>query len=379
MALPSSGTISLDDIHVEVGGATGTLCSINDTDLRALISSTASTQVSFDDFYGASAGAVWQFRVQGAQGGGGDLYSTGGGLGGNTFVDIRVSANKNFNLYAGGLGETGNQSAEAGGGGGMSSLRSQEGNFNYSIAEAGGGGGAGYANTQGGNAGKGGGGGGTPGTTGTYYFNTTSDKGYVFVGLDGFGEQDTVSSSGPSGGSTSNGKGGGGGGAAFVSATSDSAGGDGGTGRYNGQDGDDATIGQGGFTAGDGGRGGESSAGNTNTSGGSSTYGKGGVGGNAVDQSDSGGGGGGGGVGGGGGGAGGAYGAGGGGGGGFYRDFSAGGTPSNVISIHRSGGNSGGRSGGGRIRVYKDGVLQTNVTATTTSQVTSLGYTITPT
>ena len=36
MALPTEGAISLDDIHVEVGGSTGTTCSLNDTDIRGL-------------------------------------------------------------------------------------------------------------------------------------------------------------------------------------------------------------------------------------------------------------------------------------------------------------------------------------------------------
>lgn len=55
MALQTSGVISLDDIHVEAGGTTGTTVSLNDTDVRNLISSTPGTVVSFDDFYGASA------------------------------------------------------------------------------------------------------------------------------------------------------------------------------------------------------------------------------------------------------------------------------------------------------------------------------------
>ena len=55
MALPTSGPLSLDDIHVEAGGATGTLCSINDADILALIGKTASTQMGFDEWYGASA------------------------------------------------------------------------------------------------------------------------------------------------------------------------------------------------------------------------------------------------------------------------------------------------------------------------------------
>ena len=36
MALQTSGTISLNDIHGEVNGLTSTLCTINDTDIRAL-------------------------------------------------------------------------------------------------------------------------------------------------------------------------------------------------------------------------------------------------------------------------------------------------------------------------------------------------------
>ena len=62
MALQSSGPISLDDIHVEVGGTTGTTVSINDTDVRNLISSTPGTQVSFNDYYGATS-SIWSVQV----------------------------------------------------------------------------------------------------------------------------------------------------------------------------------------------------------------------------------------------------------------------------------------------------------------------------
>lgn len=56
MALPGAGVpLSLDMIHVEAGGATGTLCTINDADILALIGKTASTQMGFDEWYGASA------------------------------------------------------------------------------------------------------------------------------------------------------------------------------------------------------------------------------------------------------------------------------------------------------------------------------------
>jgi hypothetical protein len=37
MALPTSGPISLNEIHIEAGGTSGTTASINDADIRALI------------------------------------------------------------------------------------------------------------------------------------------------------------------------------------------------------------------------------------------------------------------------------------------------------------------------------------------------------
>ena len=47
MALPSSGALSLDDMHVEAGGSTGTNCSINDSDIRAMIDKADGANVSF--------------------------------------------------------------------------------------------------------------------------------------------------------------------------------------------------------------------------------------------------------------------------------------------------------------------------------------------
>ena len=56
MPLPSSGAISLDQMHVEVGGTSGTTCSINDSDIRGLIPGRASGALSrFSDFHGRSA------------------------------------------------------------------------------------------------------------------------------------------------------------------------------------------------------------------------------------------------------------------------------------------------------------------------------------
>ena len=64
MALATSGALTLDQIHVEAGGSTGTTCSLNDSDIRGLnaasgrtINSTLGTNIDFADFYGASAAA----------------------------------------------------------------------------------------------------------------------------------------------------------------------------------------------------------------------------------------------------------------------------------------------------------------------------------
>tara|TARA_B100000579_G_scaffold29773_1_gene20854 strand:- start:2344 stop:2853 length:510 start_codon:yes stop_codon:yes gene_type:complete len=54
MALQSSGAISLNDIHIEAGGSSGSNCSINDADIRALISKGSGSQMSFSEWYGAS-------------------------------------------------------------------------------------------------------------------------------------------------------------------------------------------------------------------------------------------------------------------------------------------------------------------------------------
>lgn len=55
MALPTSGMISLNQIHVEAGGSSGTACTINDADIRGLIGKSSGAAMDFADWYGASA------------------------------------------------------------------------------------------------------------------------------------------------------------------------------------------------------------------------------------------------------------------------------------------------------------------------------------
>lgn len=55
MALQTSGAISLNEIHIEAGGTTGTTATINDADIRALIGKASGVAMSFSEWYGASA------------------------------------------------------------------------------------------------------------------------------------------------------------------------------------------------------------------------------------------------------------------------------------------------------------------------------------
>ena len=61
MALPTSGNLTLNQIHVEAGGSSGSACTLNDTDIRGLnaasgytIPTTSGSAIEIGDFYGAS-------------------------------------------------------------------------------------------------------------------------------------------------------------------------------------------------------------------------------------------------------------------------------------------------------------------------------------
>lgn len=67
MAVASSGAISLNDFHVEAGGSSGSNCSINDSDIRGLISKSAGASMSFNEWYGASGTLDNQTVTMGTQ------------------------------------------------------------------------------------------------------------------------------------------------------------------------------------------------------------------------------------------------------------------------------------------------------------------------
>ena len=74
MALQTSGAISLNQIHIEAGGSSGTTVSLNDSDVRGLtaasgytINATSGTTIAIGSFYGASGTPTWTV-TEGASG-----------------------------------------------------------------------------------------------------------------------------------------------------------------------------------------------------------------------------------------------------------------------------------------------------------------------
>jgi len=57
MPLPSSGSISLNQIHIEAGGSSGSQASLNDADIRAMIGKSSGASNAFSEYRGVSAAA----------------------------------------------------------------------------------------------------------------------------------------------------------------------------------------------------------------------------------------------------------------------------------------------------------------------------------
>ena len=55
MATPASGTISLNQVHVEAGGSSGSQCSFNDSDIRSICASGLGTSLSMSNMYARAA------------------------------------------------------------------------------------------------------------------------------------------------------------------------------------------------------------------------------------------------------------------------------------------------------------------------------------
>jgi len=100
MALQTSGPISLNEIHIEAGGTSGTTASINDTDIRALIGKASGATMSFNEWYGASAGPAYLDTQTVTVGSSVSQYVTWRGYDGDT-VNIGSISDGTSNLYSG--------------------------------------------------------------------------------------------------------------------------------------------------------------------------------------------------------------------------------------------------------------------------------------
>lgn len=91
MALQSSGAISINDLHIEAGGSSGTLCTLNDEDIRGLISKASGATSSFNQFYGASA--TFSFTISSdTQEGDLSTLATNAGWDGSSAIDATIAS-----------------------------------------------------------------------------------------------------------------------------------------------------------------------------------------------------------------------------------------------------------------------------------------------
>jgi hypothetical protein len=76
MATPSSGTISLNEMHVEAGGSSGTTCSINDADIRLIADKSSGATASWNDYYARAADYAISMTTGGTSTSSSDGYVT---------------------------------------------------------------------------------------------------------------------------------------------------------------------------------------------------------------------------------------------------------------------------------------------------------------
>ena len=107
MPLPTSGSLSLDQIHVEAGGTSNTTCSLNDPDIRQLINKTADTSNGIVEYRGASRDVTVTFELIGGGGAGGYGMSDGGGTGNAASGGTTTISGSNMSSISGSLSSSG--------------------------------------------------------------------------------------------------------------------------------------------------------------------------------------------------------------------------------------------------------------------------------
>lgn len=109
MALPNAGVpLSINDIHIEVGGVSGTTASLNDADIRTLVGTSPGTPTSISDYYGTAynefagligandTGDSYLYGYQTLNAGAGTVL---GSEGLHTFNYMRTSGKSNVQQY----------------------------------------------------------------------------------------------------------------------------------------------------------------------------------------------------------------------------------------------------------------------------------------
>lgn len=154
MTLPTSGPLSVNDIHIEAGGSSGSLAGLNDEDIRDLIGKASGETSAISEFYGAAAGGNVEIRAWGGWGGTVSDETDGGRGKGRrlTWIGTVISGTR-IELVAGGNGTPGQAYWFSGidpfgcGGGGASTayIGNNEYDHTHPLLIAGGGGGSGVS------------------------------------------------------------------------------------------------------------------------------------------------------------------------------------------------------------------------------------------
>jgi len=94
MPLPSSGQITLDQMHVEAGGSSTTQGAVNDSDIRSLIgAASGGPNLAFTNWYGASASVIINITIS-SNTNNYNLWNSKGGTysAGNTTVNLTINS-----------------------------------------------------------------------------------------------------------------------------------------------------------------------------------------------------------------------------------------------------------------------------------------------
>lgn len=204
MPVTSSGQVSLNDLHVEAGGTSGTECSFNDTDIRGLIDKASGAQMAMNEWYGAAN--TFSFTISShTQQGNLSTMATAAGWDGSASIICTISSGiymwsdstgtAGFTVNVAGaklinngyiIGKGGSSNGKGAGGPALSITAASttiQNNSGAYIAGGGGGGGDIFSSTGGGGGGAGGGTSGYQGSTAGGAIGSAGNPNSAFAGI----------------------------------------------------------------------------------------------------------------------------------------------------------------------------------------------------